>query len=247
MALNGNSLLGTLSRPWRQSFDLVFPSHCLGCGLEGQHLCQDCASAISRLAYDECPVCRRPSPSGRTCEACHDNSYLDFLWIAGDYGDVVLKNAIRSLKYAFVTDLVPSLKPLLGPCLDRLCPQGRDIVWVPIPLHRRRLLERGFNQAELVARLAMEIAGGRLEAGLLGREVYASPQAKLNAKERRVHLAGSFHVYDGRAAFYGHDVRIVLVDDVYTTGSTMQECAKALRLDGFRHIGGLAVARGRWG
>jgi ComF family protein len=111
---------------------------------------------------------------------------------------------------------------------------------VPVPLHPRRHAERGFNQAELIAHIAADFIGKPV-ATTLRRTRYTENQAKLPKEEREKNIAGAFARHRGADAA---GKRVLLVDDVYTTGATMQECARVLKAAGAISVSGFAVAHG---
>ncbi len=109
---------------------------------------------------------------------------------------------------------------------------------VPVPLHRKRQAERGYNQSALLARELGERMGVRVAPAELVRTIQTRPQVGLNREERRANIAGAFQCA-GRVT----DLRIVLIDDVCTTGATLEACAAELRAAGARQVVGLTVAR----
>jgi ComF family protein len=111
---------------------------------------------------------------------------------------------------------------------------------VPVPLHKKRLRQRGFNQALELARLFFPLEKARIRPTILMRTRWTTPQAGLGGRERRRNLAGAFQVGDGEKILAK---KILLVDDVFTTGSTVNECAKVLRQSGAADIQVLTLAR----
>jgi len=228
--------------------DLIFPKKCIGCGIQGSFLCNNCIDLlVADLSIPECPICRQPSFGGRACQKCVDKSSLDFLWVMSGYDNILVKNIICGIKYDFVTELVVYLRGLIKKYFENYPIGFKNILFVPVPLHRRRRLERGFNQAELICNIILDAVGGIKENYFIRRIRYSFPQAKLSAKDRRGSLHGFFDINTERAVLYNKQKIIVLVDDVYTTGSTMQECAKLLKNAGFQNVGGLVLARGSRG
>ena len=225
--------------------DLIFPKKCF-CGAYSFDLCPACVSKLC-LVDLECPVCRTKNSDGSACENCKGKSYVDFLWVLCDYDDKIVKDLICKFKYQYMRDLASAFRGLMKDRLDRLCRDLSDAIIVPVPLHKKRLLERGFNQAEIIAQELMKVVEVRMFRSLLMRVKYSSPQAKLNAEERKSHLAGYFRCNLSEASSLDKKTTIIIIDDVYTTGATMQECAKLLKEQGFENVGGLVLARGEWG
>ena len=118
---------------------------------------------------------------------------------------------------------------------------GVDIVVVPVPLHRRRLWDRGFNQAELLARVVAQELAYPLVAPLT-RRVPTRPQFNLSRRDRRANIAGAFAMKPRGREQINHKI-VLLVDDIVTTGATMNECAKILKQNGAREIWGLVLAK----
>lgn len=185
---------------------------------------QTVANPLALDAEGECAACvREPRPWGAL------RSY-------GPYGGV-LRRLIHLLKYEGMEPLGATLGRRLAEPAGELAPY--DVV-APVPLHRSRRLERGFNQAELLGRGLARAAGGRLEPGLLARRRATQPQAGLTAAERRTNLRGSFYA-PRREAVRGR--KILLIDDVTTTGATLEACARALQRAGAASVVALTLAR----
>lgn len=146
---------------------------------------------------------------------------------------------IRLLKYSFTRDALDIFGSLLNELPSRIEYES-GVVVVPIPLHTRRARERGFNQASLIARLV----AGRYELPcaetVLTRARYTRQQAKLNKKERETNIDSAF-VWKGEKSPPSH---VLLVDDVYTTGATAREAAKALKRAGAEWVGAFVLAHG---
>jgi len=224
--------------------DLLFPKRCLGCGEEGSWLCSNCQSSIKVNLTEQCPICRQESPGSKTCNNCRDASSLDGLVVIGDYNDKLLQEIIKSIKYDFAEDLSHCLSPFIanyfsvnrGYSFD-------DFVLIPVPLYHRRYLTRGFNQAELISQEISQLFGNKIETNYLIRNKYLRPQAGLPAGKRFVNIHNNFKLNKKIEAKLLPQ-RVLLVDDVFTTGATTLECAKVLRAGGVKNIWGLALARG---
>lgn len=221
--------------------DLVFPPRCSCCHAylgHGQALCADCRrrAVLHRTFF--CGKCRARRYSA--CGICHER-FPFVIGAAGEYEDPILKKLIRSLKFHFLRAAAAPLGFLLADYAARLkIYRSYDII-LPIPLSRRRRRERGFNQSELIARAFAGRTGIPLDATSLWRPRYAPPQSGLNGDAaRRANIAGSFEVRPS-AAVAGK--RIILLDDVITSGATMLAASEALRLAGAKDILALAAAK----
>ena len=230
--------------PWRRVLalltDLLYPPRCGGCGRVGQWLCGECIGQIEP-----------PLPAGWTCAAC--GAALDpgdwlccpatplagILAIGAFAGP--LREAIHTLKYRRQRALAPALAELLVAGLVLLpAPWGATRpAAVPVPLHPRRLRERGFSQSDLLAAPLAARLGYPRVAGLA--RVRATPsQVGLTGAARRANMAGAFA---WRATPLACRPQVLLIDDVYTTGATMTEAARALHAGGAGAVYGLALAR----
>ena len=149
----------------------------------------------------------------------------------------VLRKAIHGLKYGNVRGLADDLG-------DLLARYWRDHSWsadalVPVPLHPRRQRERGYNQSLLLAKRVQCATGVPVVDGVLRRHRYTMSQTHLGAQERRQNVAGAFSCADDRLA----GKIVVLIDDVSTTGSTLESCSVALYAGGARSVRALTLAR----
>lgn len=235
------------------ALDLLFPPRCAACGASGALLCARCRAAINAPEPPLCPHCGRtmpgtmrgpPTPSGSpVCSACASDGLLpslDGLRAACVYEGPV-RQAILALKFRRSRRVAGPLADLLAAAYVREGLQA-DLV-VPVPLHRSRRRDRGYDQAELLARALASRLGVQLRIGLLVRARATRPQTSLTRDERRANVAGAFALASPRAARVLAARRVVLVDDVTTTGSTMDAAAAALRAANPATVWGLAVAR----
>ena len=219
-----------------QVFSILFPLFCVSCGAEGAWCCDDCLGLLPRGALLACPRCAKETWAGRTCERCKAHSALDGLIAASSYADGTVRNLVRSLKFDGAKETIPLIKKLSVHARGVLASVIPDAIVVPIPLWRRRELRRGFNQAQLLAKELFPNAE-YLDALIRTRNTHA--QTELDEEERRANPKGAFYCLQ---KFAGQT--ILLVDDVFTTGATMEECAKVLKQAGAKEVWGFTVARG---
>lgn len=232
--------------------DFLFPRRCLGCGRIGKYFCDQCRLAVKPIAQSEtiCPICQKGAISGLTHPRCRRQGRLDGLTSLFDYSGP-LKVAIHSLKYRGVTDLAGELRSLIKYALDYQTSHnfiskqgsgGLPSVCVPIPLHKIRLRERGFNQAELLARLIAAESGWPVRMDILVRTRETVPQVEMKKRTfRMTNMRGVFAVKPG--VKLPADLGIVLVDDVYTTGATLSAAAKTLKAAGVPWVWAVTLAR----
>lgn len=227
---------------WEKVFKLLFPERCVHCRGWGNYLCANCWSGINFLRKQRCPGCQKAVVLGLYDHGCSYRSYLDQLYSIGWYRGV-LRSLLREFKFKSVRDLRKVVKELIAGTVA-----AEDIsVWDGalvsyVPLHQRRLGERGYNQSRIIAQVFSRVMGFNLRP-LLKRTRNTQRQARLSKRERRKNIKGAFSCLQGPdGKTYP---RIILVDDVYTTGSTLQECAKVLKRFGFaEQVFGFTLARG---
>lgn len=224
---------------WRDKLDVVFPRSCVHCdGLveEGElrHLCPLCANLLVFVESPNCSTCGHPyfgeTEENRLCLHC------EALVPKFNQGKtaILLKTAGRSLVHALkyhhglhvLADITAIMRRVPG-YADYL----RDAVIVPVPLHPRKLRERRYNQSELLAECAAQAAGGGTRvAGLLRRVVDTESQTHYDRNARQKNLKNAFALASGAAINPAQ--RYILIDDVFTTGSTLNACAAVLRKAG---------------
>lgn len=222
--------------------DFALPPRCAGCGaITGAVglFCADCWPKVEFLgsAPDGCERCGGSVGPGGDCAACPDGRQaIDRLRAAVAYGDIARSLAIR-LKYGRKTAVAQTMAGYMRRPLGELT---SGAVLVPVPLHRGRLWSRGFNQAALIA-TALGKAGGMRSDPLLLRRVRKTPKLKgMSPRERRNTVKGAFALREQASVKGRH---IILVDDVITTGSTAEECARLLKREGARTVELIAWAR----
>lgn len=218
--------------------DMIFPKSCLSCGEEGEWLCGACRGDQAIVPKKICPVCKNP-----TAGACCISARLDALYVLSSYHEGSTDKIIKQLKYGYSEDIVEEIMAeRLAIFFDRFAAElPSSLILGPLPLHYRKRLERGFNQAELLADELSRISGWRVENDLIKRIKYNKQQARLTGSKRKENVRGIFQV-DERRISGNWGEAILLVDDVYTTGSTMGEAAEVLKNAGFSRIFGLAAA-----
>jgi competence protein ComFC len=219
------------------ALDLLFPRWCLGCGREGAYVCPACREQLAAIVPPVCGVCGRPLDGPGPCPNCAglalatDGIRAPFL-----FGGLV-RRAVHELKYNNLRGLAPFLAGLL---YDYLKENGiRGDVLVPVPLHQRRLRERGYNQAALLAVELGRLTGIPVITDALVRTRHTVPLARtVTVEERRARMKGAFAAGKGQAG----GKSVILIDDVSTSGATMSAAAAALKAAGATAVTGLAVA-----
>jgi ComF family protein len=226
--------------------DLLFPPRCAVCGRRGAPLCTACLATVRVLDAQRCARCDAPLPpteealAGR-CAACQAEppGALAGLRVAARYEDT-LRLAIIEFKFHRIRRLAEPLGDLLAEVSFPLLPMV-DLI-APVPLHPTRRRERGFNQAELLARRCGRRLGRPMRVDLLARLRATPSQVRLTTAERHANMRDAFAARPGAAAIVAGR-RVLLVDDVCTSGATLKAAASALREAGAAAVWGAAVAR----
>ena len=234
--------------------DIIFPHHCLSCnillGNECQsYVCRPCLKAIPFTKGFACTFCNSPVKAGKTCVYCAKGHYLDRLLVATSYENPLVEKVLKAIKYRFVRSLAGDMADLMTKYLEKragwLITAG-TIEIVPVPLHRRRLNWRGFNQAEMVAKKISKSLGWPVITTAMKRVHDPKPQADMPDKQSRIeNMLNVFACPPDQDSSRLADKTILLIDDVSTTGSTLNDCARALKGAGAREVVGFVFARSR--
>lgn len=218
--------------------DLFFPPWCVGCGVRGSFLCPSCQSSLPRLLPPFCVKCGRPLSLGDFCASCKEQP-LEIEGIRSVFRfEGAARQAILSFKYKNVKALAAPLAQLVSEYLGAH-PLPADVL-VPVPLHPRRLRERGYNQSSLLAEELSKLTSLPLAGGSLLRLKNTPPQTKTkSADERQSNVTDAFICRDRRL----EGRRVLLVDDVCTSGATLNSCATAVKAAGATSVWGLTVSR----
>ena len=220
------------------ALDFLFPQWCVGCGKEGDFICPSCRRSLPRVMPPLCPRCGKPQSSGILCPTCVGwQAEIDSIRSPFRL-DGVMRQAIHQLKYKNLRALAGTLAGFLSDYLAANSVPGE--VLVPVPLHSKRLRERGYNQSILLAKELGKLTSLPVVEDCLMRKRYALPQARTSTmEERRDNVAGAFVCRDRRL----RDKQVLLIDDVSTTGATLDACAAAIKSAGAASVWGLVLAR----
>ncbi|PIR74229.1 MAG: hypothetical protein COU35_03645 [Candidatus Magasanikbacteria bacterium CG10_big_fil_rev_8_21_14_0_10_47_10] len=206
--------------------EYMFPQLCVACKKEGTSVCGTCLDLVSTVGTFFYPK----------------NSSLAYLAAVGEYDETgVLSQIIQALKYSYIEQVEHAIAQLIG---DWFARQDRtfevpDLI-VPVPLHRQRYAERGFNQADVIANCLARVIDVP-QAEPLMRKKKTKQQAKLDKTARLQNVSDAFVIRKGAQVDGKH---ILVVDDVYTTGATMGECAEILHRAGASRVTGFVLAKG---
>ena len=233
-----------LSKMKQALLDIIFPKTCLGCKKEGSWLCEDCIATLDIQNWSLCPVCQKRVLDFKTCKYCRQKTRLAGLFVPLSYENPLIKMAIRQFKYEpFVKELSLPLSYIIISHLNLIESPSFDdnFILVPVPLYKSRLRWRGYNQAEEIAKELSKNLAIPLEKNILIKIKNTLLQAELKGDERWNNMAKAFLCQNPERI---KGKKILLVDDVYTTGATMEECARVLKGAGAREVWGMVVARG---
>ena len=214
--------------------EAIWPRRCPGCGMRGTWVCAECLERAPLWTPPWCARCGIPDSIGCLCRDLPDA--VDAARSAGRYGDW-LETAIRRLKYSGEFARAAHLGELLPDMFDDL--PSPDVV-IPVPLHPRRLRQRGYNQSSLLAQAALGRQRAIIDESIVSRIVDTPPQARLSGEARQRNMQSAFRVNPARLQATAH---VLIVDDVMTTGATIGELARVLRQAGARRIDVVTVAR----
>ena len=220
------------------ALDLLFPQWCIGCGKEGDFICSSCRRLLPRILPPLCPRCGKPQPSGILCPSCVSwQAEIDGIRSPFRF-DGIIRQAIHQLKYKNLRALTVPLAGLLQDYLATNAVPGE--VLIPVPLHQKRLRERGYNQSSLLAQELGKLINLPVADNCLIRQKHAPPQARSSSvDDRRSNVADAFTCRDHRL----QDKQVLLIDDVSTSGATLDACAGALKAAGATSVWGLVLAR----
>ncbi|OGN10331.1 MAG: hypothetical protein A3J46_00060 [Candidatus Yanofskybacteria bacterium RIFCSPHIGHO2_02_FULL_41_11] len=237
--------------------DVMFPKTCLGCGKfisksDFDYICRKCFSEIEIKNSFECIGCKKETKFGLTCVFCRKENGIDQLLIAAKLTDPV-DRIIKAFKYRFIPDMRKPLLVIAQKSIKKLLSKRFNLfednpLIAPIPLHKVRLNERGFNQSWLIAK---GIAGAfylSSDENLLSKKYNFKHQANTKSREERLNNVKNNFVLSDPARI--KERTVILVDDICTTGATLNECAKVLKNppvgEGAKKVIGFVIARGQF-
>ena len=278
--------------------DLIIPKRCIGCQQESVYLCQKCLETIPILKSVNCYLCGQRSPLGYVCRRCRKKNHpaLTGLFVASDWKNLLLRQVIYEYKYRSIKELANPLSSLMIKFLETHQLKNLEtdrLILVPVPLHPRRFVWRGFNQAELLAKMVGEYFNIPVMTHLIRRARYSIPQMNIKDQEQRKgNIFGAFRLnpellnplttdsrpwcspasppacreragmgvnknsalspallkeIEGKPPhqnFWCGGKIVILIDDISTTGATLEECARVLKKIKPKEIWGFIIARG---
>ncbi|MBD3282276.1 MAG: hypothetical protein GF387_01575 [Candidatus Portnoybacteria bacterium] len=217
--------------------DLFFPKKCLKCNRPDIYLCPACFNKIEVKKEKTCFLCKKTNQENNICQKCKSKTKIDKVIIATQYKQV--EDLIKKFKYQYIKELYKPLALLILKAIKQNKLQiPKNTIIVPIPIHKRKLKQRGFNQSELMAKELSKRINIPIKTNMLKRVKTSVPQAKTKTKkERERNIKNSFKAKNVK------NKNIILVDDVITTGSTIIEATKKLKNEKANKIIVLAIAQ----
>ncbi|MCF8130022.1 MAG: ComF family protein [Deltaproteobacteria bacterium] len=241
--------------PLKQLAQIIYPPRCVICGdflwrapLDAGEspnpICRNCSSDFSPIEAPLCTICGKPFGSNdienHPCEDClrkkpfFEGAYAPFIY------DGSILEAVLRFKYGQKTFMADALGPLLTEFVKARFTLREPFLIMPVPLHPKRLRERGFNQSLLLAKQIALGLGGKVDFLSLVRTKHTIPQTTLSKKERRKNVQNAFLLKNPESV---RERNILLVDDVTTTGNTLNECAKVLTQAGAQPVFCVTLAK----
>ncbi len=217
-------------------FDYILPQFCVACELEGAVLCKKCLNTVDISGIFLCPDCDRPSPGGVVHVGCA--SSLDSLVAVASYAQPVVQHMVQLCKYQYIESVGNKMGEMCREVV-RFVPDVSDgVIVIPVSLHKKRYASRGFNQAALIAEHVADMLGVVCDEDVLVRT---------KATKRQVDMVGSDRIHNVSDAFSvikKPPRKVILVDDVATSGSTLSACARALKEAGCQSVSAVVFGRG---
>lgn len=227
--------------------DMLFPSRCVICEclLDSEGFCPDCWSKIKWVSEPKCRICGQPftveiDSVNSVCAQCFaklpnfDKAVSVFVY------DDFSKKIVLKFKHSDATFLAEILSKLMFRAAI-LEIESSDLI-IPVPIHFMKRLKRKYNQSELLAQKISEISEVKYEPRVLKKIKQTAPQEGLSGSQRRKNVIGSFGI-DDKYEYFLKNKRILLIDDVFTTGSTVDECSKILKKHAAKEVFVLTLAR----
>lgn len=219
------------------ALDWCFPPECVRCSEPGQIWCDHCQKEVELVQALVCPRCGSPNKAGKLCITCQQNPPA-FDWVRSwaIYTEP-LKKAIHALKYKNQRSLAAYFSAAIEP-IYHSCPASIDLMTV-VPLSRKRIRERGYNQIAIVAKALQPQIKIPFLPNAIQRTRHTETQVGKSKQERAENVSGAFQANP----IVVQDKTVLILDDVYTTGATLNSCSNALRKAGARQVIGITIAR----
>lgn len=246
--MNISTFLEEIKELFSSLIDIIYPPQCVICGTLQKNrktFCETCLNDIKFINYSICPTCSEILETNFfdevRCLKCQDNPILSGIYSLALYEGSISK-AIHLLKYQGKTVISEHLGSIIyNSPIDWSIFLEKEVLIIPVPLHIKRLRKRGFNQSLLIANVISRKIGLKVIPNILIRSKETKSQVELSKEERKENIKGAFSLKDKNLL---KERNILLIDDVYTTGATILECATILKKEGnVKKVEALTVAR----
>ncbi len=240
-------MAGKLIHIFKRFLDLLFPQKCLGCGISGAIICESCLMSFPPFLAENKSPHLLAGYSGRWGDKPPNLSKIDEIFAATSYENKIVKNTIWLFKYRNVKALAEPLSILIvkkiGDKITHLISNAsQTAVIIPIPLSRKKLKKRGYNQAEILGKCLSDKLSIKIETDVLYKTKETISQVEIKDRDKRLkNIQGVFAVKNPEII---RNKIIILVDDITTTGATLNEASRVLKQAGSGKIIGLTVAKG---
>ncbi len=220
--------------------DLLFPIQCIKCGYWGKYVCDNCNKKFLDIRRSmQCHVCKRLAENCLVHKKCQKLTSLDGVLVCQNYSKLGLK-VIEEYKYKSYSNISKFLVPVYIETLQKYPKVLKDAIFVPVPLYKKKQWARGYNQAEILARFVAK--GIKQEMKLIiNRSRQTRTQVGLSKSEREENLKEAFEL---SGEFIPPLSSVILVDDIMTTGTTLEECAQLLKSNGVKKVYAVVFMRG---
>ena len=220
--------------------DYFFPKSCFNCHKEGMWICESCKNSLFFVDARYCPFCHELTDLFDVCERCQQKTNIKKAFSLFKYGDPLVQKLIKNLKYRYLEDIIFDLEPLIKKFFFKYKSliSIDSAVLIPVPLRKYKRCERGFNQAESIAGVLGAILNLKIDNKLIQKCRLTKNQAEVDLKERHLNIKGAFELC------HNPPKKIIIVDDVLTSGSTVKEIAYILSAGGVENIQVITLARG---
>ena len=227
-------MIGTTMNLFDKLIAFVAPHNCLSCNKEGSLLCSDCSGALGELPPERCFRCNRLSPKSKTCPTCRKVSSHNHIWIRSEYKELT-KELVHKLKF----ERAIASAEVIAEAIVRVLPEDvHGFIIIPIPTATSRKRQRGYDQSVMIARHVAKLTNLPMHQYLL--RIGQSRQVGSKKADRIIQLTDAYRVIHRKKLLGKH---VILVDDVMTTGATLESAAKILRSVGVKRVDGLVFAR----
>lgn len=208
---------------FKKIFNLLFPIECVSCGRNDFLLCNDCLNKIKINKVNS-----------------FSNEFIEEVHVCSSFHNRLLQKIMHLYKYQYVEDFSKIFSKIIFKYFSKIEEKIKEPIAIPVPLHQKKLLSRCFNQADLIAQNFCNDFNYKINRDLVCRIKNTKQQAKLNKKERLENVKNSFTLSNSQ---FVKNKNFIIVDDIYTTGSTVSEIAKLLKKGGANKIWCIVIAK----